>query len=514
MIEIAYYLLKVVCCSGLLFLYYHLVLRNKIFHQWNRFYLLATVILSLIIPLVEFTYSHYQEEPNPAFQLLQVVQSADSYMEEEFIANRQSITAEQWIGFGYMLISLFIFMGTIISLAKVFLIISRHKVQLINKIKFISTYEKGTPFSFFRYIFWNENIDIHSNTGQQIFKHELVHVKEGHSFDKLFLQFILTIFWSNPFFWFIRRELQIIHEFIADKNAVREHDTSTLAAMILQAAYPHQFSSIANQFFQSSIKRRIAMLTKIQNPRIQYLSRVLVLPLIACIILAFTFKTKEVHKPLDPKKAMTVVIDAGHGKMPNGQMNGARQGNIYEDDIVFELAKKIKELNTNPKLNIVFTRTSENIVDLHKRVDIAKENKADLFISLHINAGPVNSKNTSSEPGSLNGFEISVSNKNTSFQKQSEILGSIMQQELNQVYPTAPSLVKHQFGGIWILDKNICPSILIECGYITNQRDREYITNEENQKAIADKILSAIEKYSSSPGEIDGIQQDSLWKRQ
>jgi len=341
-----------------------------------------------------------------------------------------------------------------------------------------------------------------------------VHVKEGHSFDKLFLQFILTIFWSNPFFWFIRRELQIIHEFIADKNAVREHDTSTLAAMILQAAYPHQFSSIANQFFQSSIKRRIAMLTKIQNPRIQYLSRVLVLPLIACIILAFTFKTKEVHKPLDPKKAMTVVIDAGHGKMPNGQMNGARQGNIYEDDIVFELAKKIKELNTNPKLNIVFTRTSENIVDLHKRVDIAKENKADLFISLHINAGPVNSKNTSSEPGSLNGFEISVSNKNTSFQKQSEILGSIMQQELSQVYPTAPSLVKHQFGGIWILDKNICPSILIECGYITNQRDREYITNEENQKAIADKILSAIEKYSSSPGEIDGIQQDSLWKRQ
>ena len=83
MIAFAFYLLKVIICSGILFLYYHLALRNKLFHQWNRFYLLAAVIISLVVPAAEITIAHLNAEEAPkTIQLLQVLQSADGYLEE------------------------------------------------------------------------------------------------------------------------------------------------------------------------------------------------------------------------------------------------------------------------------------------------------------------------------------------------------------------------------------------------------------------------------------------------
>ena len=79
MIVIAYYLLKVFVCSAILFLYYHLALRNKLFHQWNRYYLLFSVVLSLVIPLFKFTVFPDTESAKP-IQLLQVVYTADEYV--------------------------------------------------------------------------------------------------------------------------------------------------------------------------------------------------------------------------------------------------------------------------------------------------------------------------------------------------------------------------------------------------------------------------------------------------
>src|SRR5215218_4904013 len=394
MIELGYYLLKVIVCSGVLFLYYHIALRNKRFHQWNRFYLLAIIILSLVVPLLQFTLFHHREESSQAIQLLQVVESADSFVEGVYIDGQQSISLEQWVVFGYVVISALVLATLILSFIKIYAIAKRNKIQVVDRIRFISTKDNGTPFSFFHYIFWNDEIDIHSTTGRQIFEHELVHVKEAHTYDKLFLQFTLVAFWCNPFFWLIRKELHLIHEFIADKKSVRHHDTAAFASMILHAAYPHQFSVIANQFFQSSIKRRITMLTKTKKNRFADLSRIAALLLIAFTVFAFTVRLK----------------------MANGQMNGARDGNIYEDNIVLALSKKIKELNTNNKINIILTRPSEAIVDLRKRVDIAKENNADLFISIHTGAN--------AESPDESGMEVCVSNKNTPYQKESELLGS------------------------------------------------------------------------------------------
>jgi N-acetylmuramoyl-L-alanine amidase len=236
------------------------------------------------------------------------------------------------------------------------------------------------------------------------------------------------------------------------------------------------------------------MLTRKYNPKISYISRLLALPLAVFIVLAFTVKTKNTGTIIFLEKEITVVIDAGHG---GG--NGAKAEGYTEDDLVLQLAKTIKANNRNDKLNIILTREADHNVEIKDRVKFAEVNNADLFISLHMNAAPIGFSNSvsSSSKQRTKGFEILVSNKNTVYQKQSELLGSALIDQISKSNNTFKNLIKRQTG-IWILDQNVCPSVGIECGYITDKGDRDFIIKKENQELIAQKILSAIELYAAN----------------
>src|SRR5678815_449123 len=106
-------------CSGVLFLYYYLALRNKLFHQWNRFYLLAAIIISLIAPIVQVTILHPADQPDKAIQVLQVFQSAGGYLEEVTISGRPSISTDQWLLMGYIVISGGFLLSVLLSFQKI-----------------------------------------------------------------------------------------------------------------------------------------------------------------------------------------------------------------------------------------------------------------------------------------------------------------------------------------------------------------------------------------------------------
>jgi N-acetylmuramoyl-L-alanine amidase len=487
------YLIKVIACSGLFYLYYMATLRNRLFHHWNRFYLLAAIIASLCIPLIQWNVTNITNyRDTGAIRLLHVVGTANNFLEDVTGNSRPALSSTQWAVLVYIAVSFVLLAIFLRALARIFTLVRSHTVQRLHEIRFVNTNVAGTPFSFLHYIFWNEAIDPDSPTGQQIFQHELVHVQERHSWDKLFIEIILIIFWCNPFFWLMRRELKQVHEFIADRRSVGENGTAAFAAMILQAAYPRQYSQLIHPFFQTSIKRRIHMLTKNQKTRFRYFSRILVLPLFLAAVLAFTVRTQKASpQNLPLAKTFTVVIDAGHG-LVNNEHTGARADGFYEDEIVLALAKKIQSLNSNQRLNIVLSRTGDQDVDLKKRVDIAVKNNADLFISLHTN---IKDANTAAE-GRSSGIELYVPKDIAAYQAKSELLASALQQELQATHKTYPGLLKHTTG-VWVLDHNVCPSVLIECGYITDGADRDFFTGEKNQQLFAERVLAAIQRAVS-----------------
>ena len=491
MIAFLIYLLKVLICSGILFGYYLLALRNRRFHQWNRFYLLSAVVLSLLAPLAQVTITHYIQAEQPApIRLLQVIQSADNYLEEVRITTRRSFTIEDGAWILYALISAVLLFILLRSVNRILQLARKHTELLIERIRFVRTQEPGTPFSFFRYIFWNEAIDPESASGRQIFRHELVHVREKHSFDKLFMELVLLFFWMNPFFWIIRRELKMVHEFIADQRSVGA-DTAAFAAMI-HVAYPKQFTALSNPFFQTPIKRRLHMLSKKTNPKWQYLGRLLALPVIACTVLAFTVRTKAIstHTPLD--EPLLVALDAGHGLRPDGSYDGAHAGGSYEDVINLQIVKKIAELNTNPNIRFLLTRPDEQIVDLKSRVDQVRTFGADLLLSIHVNAQPGN------VTAPRSGIEVRIPDAATSpvIGQQSQLIGSALVDELSGLFATKAKLESVR-SGIYVLKASPCPSALIECGYLTNPRDLEFLRQPVNQEKIARQILRSIERYAA-----------------
>ena len=179
-----------------------------------------------------------------------------------------------------------------------------------------------------------------SATGQQILKHELAHVQEKHSVDNITMQVVMVFGWFNPFFWLARKELHMIHEFIADKKSVNNGDTSSFAEMLLAASYPQKQFLLTNSFFFSPIKRRLLMITNNKNPRFSYLRRLVVLPLLAIVVMMFAFRTTPAHKEVyNQTISINTSSDAAAFKEKAKNVNALNAKNLGKDTTIVLVSK-------------------------------------------------------------------------------------------------------------------------------------------------------------------------------
>lgn len=356
-------------------------------------------------------------------------------------------------------------------------------------------------------------------------QHELTHVHEKHSVDKLLLQLVIIVGWFNPIFWLLKRELETIHEFIADNKTIQNGDTATLATMLLTAAYPQQKFALTNPFFYSPIKRRIAMLTNNKNPKFSYARRVVVLPLLVAITLLFAFRKKEDKpvtisvasaienvvsalssntavagdfsadfKPVMFKKTYTVVIDAGHGGTDGGSTS--IDGKSQEKDIVLSISKLIKAMNNNANITIVLTRDNDATMSPTQKVEVANKANPDLFVSLHCNAkASAVELNGRGKDNPMEGVEIIIANKQKAKNYTANYdFAAYLKNSLLPLNSNSKGILTRQ-KGIWVLQGVNCPSVLIECGYMDVANDLKKLQTTSHQQILATNILKGIEAY-------------------
>jgi len=105
--------------------------------------------------------------------------------------------------------------------------------------------------------------------------------------------------------------------------------------------------------------------------------------LISILLINYNLASAVVSEK-DNSKISVVVIDPGHG----GKDPGAKIGKAQEKDIVLNIALKLGEIikQNYPEIKVVYTRTTDVFIPLYKRADIANKSKADLFVSIHVNA--------------------------------------------------------------------------------------------------------------------------------
>ena len=325
--SILFYLIQVIICSGLLYGYYHLFLRNNKFHTYNRFYLLAATVTSILIPFINIPlyFNQANEKTSVLYQTLTVISASDPetvvFPSNQDLNYYSFLTWQNLLWTFYIIVAVLVFTRFMVALFKINYLLRNNNVEKLDSIKFINTHEPGTPFSFFRWLFWNNKIKLQSTEGQQVFRHELFHIQQKHSWDIVFMELLTVIFWINPFFHLIKKEIKAIHEFLADEFAVKDSEHWSYAELLLMQALGTQTNRLTNPFFHNQIKRRIAMITSSKNPTYQYLRKVMILPIAVIVFVLFAFKIKTKENNSIPSKIdqkITVVINAGHGGKDNG----------------------------------------------------------------------------------------------------------------------------------------------------------------------------------------------------
>ncbi|WP_276503303.1 N-acetylmuramoyl-L-alanine amidase [Terrimonas pollutisoli] len=502
--NILLYLFQSILSSGILYAYYHFFLRNKKFHRYNRYYLLSIVVISIIIPFLQIPVYFDDATTTPFLANTLTTISSGGFEEEAAIT---AVTAkESWFTFKnilsllYIIVGLILFVRFLLALLRIARMITIYPKEQLDNIQFIATTDPATPFSFFRWLFWNNKIELNSDNGQQIFRHELFHIRQKHSWDIIFLEIISMLVWINPFFHLIKREIKVIHEFLADKFAVEENKEWDYAELLLMQVLGSPNTRLTNPFFHNQIKRRIAMLTTSKKPGYQYMRKIMVLPLAAIVMLlfAFTYKNKANGSSILPEKPITIVVDAGHGGDDPGAWT--LDGKYNEAQLSLDIAKTIQELAKEYHINIIMTRedkkfpggASDKNEALRKIVALTNNTKPDAFISIHLNTITSNKKNQSM----LSGIDAYVSNKRED--EKGKQLASVILQQLSLVYKTREEIKYRTYNGIFVLDKSNCPAVLLECGFIDNAKDLAFITDKNNQQKIARSILEGIVKFKNA----------------
>ncbi|SEQ34066.1 N-acetylmuramoyl-L-alanine amidase [Hyunsoonleella jejuensis] len=242
-----------------------------------------------------------------------------------------------------------------------------------------------------------------------------------------------------------------------------------------------------------------------------------------CFIIVLTFAPTV---NAQAKDKFVVVLDAGHGgKDPGNLGNGYR-----EKDIALKVVLEVgKQLEKNPDIEVVYTRKTDVFVDLFVRGKIANKAKADLFVSVHCDS------HTSQAYGAGT-FVLGLHRNKTNFEvakKENSVI--FMEEDYKKNYagfnPNAPedaisiilgleeyldqsiylaSLIQDNFvklqrknrkvkqAGFIVLHQTVMPSVLVELGFLTNNREGSYLNSRKGQLEMSKSIIDAILKYKKS----------------
>ncbi|MBS2100343.1 M23/M56 family metallopeptidase [Carboxylicivirga linearis] len=262
MIYIGYYLLKTSIVSGIFFLIYQALLRKESFFQMNRFYLLVSLLFSYLFPFVKL---NIYTETNSQLPIISNIQSSINQFSfsEEILLNEvhstQPVNLVNYVGsvllIGVSAVLLFRFFKHLFQIIKTIIVNDK-----IKQIKYtLVLLKQHNTFSFFRYIFISQN-HLESTNGDVILNHERSHIKNKHTFDRLFIELMTILFWMNPFIYLYRKALEEVHEFQADNDAISTNESiSNYFRLVLQHSAGEAYTPLMSPFSYKLIKKRITM---------------------------------------------------------------------------------------------------------------------------------------------------------------------------------------------------------------------------------------------------------------
>jgi TonB family protein len=273
---------------------YDLFLKRETFFQWNRLYLIATYSLSLIIPWIKIEAmkttvpESFQAYPEFLWNLDNTSIVVTESTEPSF-----NIAWEYMLLFGGMFLATLFFIYKLNQIKK---LKKQGKKQTFQEFTQYIINNSNAAFSFFKSIFLGDKVL--EKEHERIVQHELVHIRQRHSYDLLFFEMMRIVGWFNPLVYVYQSRVSELHEYIADAQVAKTHKKEQYQ-LLLSEVFQTQNISFINQFFKKSlIKKRIVMLTKEKSKKVWQLKYLLLLPLVLSM-LAYTSAEFQESQSID-----------------------------------------------------------------------------------------------------------------------------------------------------------------------------------------------------------------------
>jgi hypothetical protein len=291
--------------GGLLAMFYFayiLLLRKETFFNSSRWFLIAGLLTSVILPFVVYTKVIWITPAPVATET--IYNNTTNFASSAEVApyaytNIPETVTEESFEINWDLVYLIIYsIGFIAFMVKFALdfyslncILKGKEIQQQEDFKFIDVNENIAPFSYFDYIVYNSSLYTATEL-ENILEHEKVHSDQHHTIDVLISRIFCILFWFNPIVWLYKKAILQNLEFIADREASKKiSDKKAYQYTLLKITTHETCVAITNHFYQSLIKKRIVMLNKNQSKKRNYWKYYAVIPALAAFVLLFQIQT-------------------------------------------------------------------------------------------------------------------------------------------------------------------------------------------------------------------------------
>ncbi len=194
-----------------------------------------------------------------------------------------------------------------------------------------------------------------------------------------------------------------------------------------------------------------------------------------------------------PVTNKVIVIDAGHGKPDSGAEN---ENGVSEESINLKIALKLQKYLESSGATVLLTRSDENgiyeidsktisqkkVSDIKKRVKIANESSADIYVSIHLNKIP---------QGQYWGWQTFYNSGN----EKSKLLADSIQKNLNETISKDNKREIKKLDNIYIMKNVEIPIALVECGFLSNEQEASKLQQDDYQSKLAWGIYDGIMDY-------------------
>ena len=407
------FLIRASISLSLLYLVYWFFLRKETLFRVNRYYLIFSLVISIVLPLIRISYSAESTGSG-------LIEAPGGIVGQTgLMGSLEGISPTGLIG---IILGSIYFLGVTFFMARLtFQVlvlvenIRKNGFYVKEQVKIVENSKYNVPFSFFHFIFINPQY-INTNELDNIIAHEKVHIRENHWFDLLIVELINVFFWFNPFVWLFDRSIKQNHEYLADEGVIAQgYSIGRYHSILLNQLLGMEVLCMANHLNYSLNAKRLKMIKREKTPKLRALHIIWALPALVILLVAFAKPVYTSNDIQNDGSAVTKSIEERNIKLSimlkdlngdpipgaNGIIKGTEIGAVSDKDGKIDLTvsktdivvisfvgfenvvincEKLKEAKNDDSmygLTIKMKPSSENLSD-EKKKELIKKKEVEL----------------------------------------------------------------------------------------------------------------------------------------